>query len=201
MYASLQEKLSSLESNFQTLAKTSLIPEAQLPIAYLKKNHLNQYLLSLKLPSSFFAILRDQELSVSFLLQVGAIPDKRICDNCGRSMSLVFKARDERYQFECECGIAQSLIEKTIWGPSKLHQDKILLYVFFWVMNLRDKEIQHLLGINYKEAKFCDTVLRSLISGHYMKNLPKFKGIVEIDESCFRSSKSRFKFGQNSAEK
>ncbi|CAG9328273.1 unnamed protein product [Blepharisma stoltei] len=200
----LKVKLANLEGTLYNLTKHTLIQEGQLPNSYVKKHALNEYLLKLPLPSNFFAILKDKELSMSFLLQVGAIESRRSC-HCGRDMALILRDREEKYEFECYCGASESLIERTIWEPAHLTQENILLYIFLWAMNMRDKEIIHLLGISSYDAKYCDITLRKIISNYYIKNLPKFKGIVEIDESCFRSSNSstsrNVKFGQNSPEK
>ena len=40
----------------------------------------------------------------------------------------------------------------------------------------------------YKEL---EALLTSVISQHFIRNLPKFRGTVEIDESCFKSSATK----------
>jgi len=50
--------------------------------------------------------------------------------------------------------------------------------------------------MQYIEAKYCDKTLRNIISKHYIKNLTRFSGVVEIDESCFLKYTRKLAMGQ-----
>jgi len=103
------------------------------------------------------------------------------------------------YGFLCECTKTKNLLSGTIWESTKISQDKILLFLFLWIMNLREKEICLLLGLEKIDAIHIDNTLNHIISEHYVSTLPKFTGVVEIDESCFR--KNTGAFGQAHPEK
>mmetsp|Transcript_31546 Transcript_31546/g.31274 ORF Transcript_31546/g.31274 Transcript_31546/m.31274 type:complete len:405 (+) Transcript_31546:80-1294(+) len=196
----LEEKLKNLELAFSDMPKNSLLPESKLPISYVKKHSLKDFLLDMQVPTNFFTIIRDQQLSISFLLQTGAIDSEKKCE-CGNDMVLAHDDMRNEYIFICDCSKQKSLIQGSIWQGTRLSQDKILLYIFLWAMNLGDKEITQLIDINKIDAMCIDAKIRKIVSEHFIRTLPKFKGIVEIDESCFRNSSKILSFGQSAPEK
>ncbi|CAG9328732.1 unnamed protein product [Blepharisma stoltei] len=196
----LEERLTNLESNYSEIIKNSSQPDAKLPMSFIFKQSLKDYLLALQMPTNFFSLIRDHELSVSFLLQTKVIESEKKCE-CGKEMVLKFCEYSNEYIFTCECSKSKKLLHGSIWEDTALSQDKILLYLFLWAMNLGDKEISELLGIRNVEQTEIDEKLKKIVSEHFMRTLPKFRGIVEIDESCFRSGKGPLGFGQTTPEK
>lgn len=190
----LEEKLRNLETSYNDIANRSIITDSHLPVDYVKKHSLKEYLLNLQLPSNLFGIIRDVQSSASFLLQSGAFDTSKKCA-CGNDMKIVNDLGRENYAYLCECGKATSLFEGTIWEESNLPFDKILLFLFLWIMNLSIRDITQVLGANRASMIDLDIKLTKIVSDHYLRVLPKFRGIVEIDESCFRKSSKPLNFG------
>jgi len=178
----LQQKLTHLKKQYSELSRTQSI---QLPLAFLKTKSPKDYFMNLKLPSNFFSLLTEPEYSLSLLFQTGTFDSESLC-SCGRAMSIRWKEGMEA-SFQCVCGKTKPLLEESFWKGLEMEQSKILAYLFLWTMDLRPREIANFLDISQNQSRKVSEKLRKVVGMHFLDSLPCFSGIVEIDESCFRS--------------
>ena len=58
-------------------------------------------------------------------------------------------------------------------------------------MGCKGKDLVSLVGTTKEVSSPLELLLSTVISNHYVANLNKFRGVVEIDESCFKSSTTK----------
>lgn len=198
----LKQKLKSVQNSNEELSKNKsellatlaqikqklYMKSAILPKNYLREAGLSQYILNLNLPLNILSIVYDPEFAMSFLFQKKILDPVRIC-GCGKQCEL--KPFLKSFYFYCECGFKCPVTEGTFWDHPDISVGKIVLILFLWTMNQPNTNILNLVNVERKVIKPITEKLRSIIAEHYRSTLPKFKGVVEIDESCFRSSKDK----------
>lgn len=175
-------KLSSLLSNISKLEPN----DAFLSNSFLKKTDLLAYYQTIKLPSSLFEIVKNSEYSTGYLLQSGLLTPCKFC-TCGKALKL-FQSKYGELTFQCPCSKSFPLFHNTIWAPLGLSSDQIILFIFLWLLGLKYKNMRILLSIDKPRSRSLEGLLLDVISAHFVKTFRRFKGVVEIDESCFKHS-------------
>jgi transposase-like protein len=188
----LKKRLEVLEARYRSL--TSLQPQTEtqtLPMKILKQFDLCEYLLNLSLPKSFFSMLNNHDYCMSFFLKSGLISTEKRCFDCilpdgsPPSMKLMhFPTRG--FEYICQiCKKSRNFLSGTIWEKSNLSIDKMLQFLFLWVMDMKIFDISWVINLDRIYVTSLVNKLRKIVSYHFVTTLPKFRGIVEIDESCF----------------
>jgi transposase-like protein len=155
-----------------------------LPKPYVRDNNLVDYIQNLTLPMNLLTIVYDPDLSLAFILQKGLARSSFTCP-CGSPCSL--KRQDSDFFFICPCGQIFHIFRNTIFEKFEFPPGKLVLSFFLWTMNLTSANIRQILSIDRDMCSdFCAT-LRKVIAEYYVETLPKFRGVVEIDESCFKT--------------
>ena len=150
-YKRITGRISLLENRFKKAAECQIVENIK-PISTRRDQKLHEYLLKLSLPDCFFNVCKDQELAMSFLMKSGIVPKSISCPTCNSSTNLEYNGL-RGYCFKCtSCYYFSSAKEFTFWAKSKLPIDKLLLFVFLWVMALKDSEIACLLDISINVA-------------------------------------------------
>ena len=157
---------------------------SNLPSFYTKKNFTLDYFYNLKLSNSIFDIIRSQEDSIAFMLQKGLVTPLKTC-SCGKPLTFTQGGYGESI-FVCQCKNSYKLFDKSIWEPVDTPAERILLYMVLWIMGLKDKYLRTISGVPKLRAVALESILFDQISDHYLKTVGKFRGVVEIDESCFK---------------
>ena len=183
----LQDKLKFYNSEIRK-DESSKVPENSL--MSLKQENLLEFLYKQVTPSSLFSVLRSSEFSTCFLLQSGIVAPNTTCP-CGQTFKLNEIFGPLKYLYKCSCGAIQSFFEKTMWKKLIDTPQKLLSYIILWLIGTRITGIQRLLGRENRKLAKIGLLLQSLVSEHYVNTLPKFRGIVEIDESCFKHSTTK----------
>ena len=83
------------------------------------------------LPGSFFSVIMNEDLAISFLLHAGILPLKKEC-SCSQQME-IYKAR-LCFLYRCECGMLSDVLEGKIWKHLNLPLDKVLLCLLYLVV-------------------------------------------------------------------
>lgn len=176
----LSAKLTSLLSNISKLEPISSFFTS----SFLKRTDLLKYYQTLKLPSSLFEIVKNNEYSVGYMLQSGLLTPKTTCI-CGRPL-LLFQSKYGELNFQCACSLSFPLFHSTVWATFEMSADQIILFIFLWILGLKYKNMRILLTIDKTRSKSLEGLLLDVISDHFAKTFKRFKGVVEIDESCFK---------------
>jgi hypothetical protein len=183
-------KLKQLQASIEKLGNGRL--SSQLPAPYLRKTDLLNYYLNLKLPTSLFQIIRRKEDTIAYMLQSGMYIPLKKCF-CGKAVQLT-QLKYEDIAYLCQCGASFHMFESSVWERFHLIPEKILLFMFLWLMGQKLKSARQLVDISKEKARMLEDFLLELISEHFVSTFEKFHGIVEIDESCFKhttTSRSR----------
>jgi hypothetical protein len=159
---------------------------SMLPTFYLKKNSTLDYFMNIKTHLSIFEVVRSREDSVAYMLQNGLLVPLQTCD-CGKSLTMT-QGDYQEIVFSCVCKKTYKLFEKSIWEAINLPAEKILLYIFLWLMGLKDKHLRTLVSVPKPNAMILENLLYDEISRHFIQTMGQLKGVVEIDESCFKHS-------------
>lgn len=188
----LRNRLQLLESRYRTLsALQPKLETSTLPMAILKQFDLCEYLLHITLPKSFFNLLNSHDYCMSFFLKAGLIslekpcPDCRLPDGTMASMKLIhYPTRG--FEYVCPvCKKFTNFLANTIWEKCNLSIDKMLQLIFLWVMGMKIFDISWVINLDKIYVTQLVSKIRKIVSYHFVKTLPKMRGIVEIDESCF----------------
>lgn len=159
--------------------KSSVIPKSSTSYeSYLK------YIQTLILPNDILAIIYSPEFSLSFLLQKNFIASTKNC-KCGQICKLA--PFEKSFIFNCSCGFKCPVTDNTVFECRNMEVGKAVLIIFLFIMNQTNSSISDLTSIEKKDIRRILGNMKSIISNYYIKNLPKFRGVVEIDESCFRT--------------
>ena len=94
---------------------------------------------------------------------------------------------EKSFIFNCSCGFKCTVTNSTIFDCRDIDVGKAVLIIFLLIMNQTNSNIADLTNIDKKVIRRITGNIRNLISNYYIRNLPKFRGVVEIDESCFRT--------------
>lgn len=161
-------------------------------------------LLSKDLPSNFFNLCKDPELAMSFLVQSGTIPKTRKCDKCFTDSGAPDMKLENYgalgFSFRCpQCFAKSSVKEHTFWSRCQLSIEKILLFVFLWVLYVKDADVASLLDSTASHIASLSRKLRKLTCKDFLDNIPKFTGVVEIDEQNFVKRKIEIGKGKTPA--
>lgn len=178
----LTKKLEALTNSIEKLGNGRLT--SNLPSFYTKKNFTLDYYYNLKLPHSIFDIIRSQEDSIAFMLQKGLVMPLKLC-SCGRPLIFTKGGYGEAI-FVCQCKNTYKLFDRSIWETLDTPAERILLYIVLWIMGLKDKYLRIISGVPKMRAVALEGILFEQISNHYLETIGKFRGVVEIDESCFK---------------
>jgi transposase len=183
----LREKAELLE---QRLREYENQRDYHLPPAILKTQDPLNYYLSIDLPRSFYEISKDFEYSFSFMLRSGMLPSTAECDSCksgrGEPLAMVLMPTDtKQFQFVCpNCQHSKLITDGTYWQDAKLPYDKVLMFMFLFALGLKDTSVTRFVRESRYLSQLCKA-LRHTIAEEFVQTLPKFTGIVEIDESHF----------------
>ena len=188
----LQDQKSEILLTLSTIKEKLYLKNPLLPKNYIREGQLLEYIAGLTLPHNILTLIYDPEFSLAFLFQKGLIKSSHTC-SCGTLCSL--KRQGNHFFFACECGKLEHYTSSSIFEDSALSPTKIVLVIFLWVMNTTNSNISQL---GYLEPSITNAImgkLRGIVADYYDQTLPKFRGVVEIDESCFktgRDKKNRF---------
>lgn len=148
----------------------------------------SEYISGLELPVCFFHILKNTDLALSFFVKANIVPTELQCP-CGENFLL--GKHFGKTVYECVCGAFTDIFQGLVWRGLPLAPDQILLVLFLWVQNIKQREIYTFTGISLHNVKRICRDLRKIVVHDFLLNFTKFEGVVEIDESCFKSTYKR----------
>jgi transposase-like protein len=144
------------------------------------------YLSKQNLPSSLSSVICSKQFSVGFLIQSGIVVPSDKCI-CGSSMPLMQMGKSGNYVYLCRCGEIVPFLKNTIWGQSKFENPQhFLITIILFLTGCRDMEIRKLIAGYHFQTFHVFTMMRKVISQHYIESIGKLRGVVEIDESAFK---------------
>ncbi|OMJ90334.1 hypothetical protein SteCoe_7362 [Stentor coeruleus] len=143
------------------------------------------------IPNSIFSVITNNYYSSCFMIQTGLIELKTQCHQCTGKLGLYLNSAYGDFNYKCQCGEYWNFLDKTIWKDYKLNSRKILTLLIMFLIGCKAIEIKKLLNAECREYAPLARFIKKLISEYFIRSLPKFRGIVEIDESAFRSNKVR----------
>lgn len=156
------------------------------------------YLSKQNLPESLCSVICSKQFSIGFLIQSGIVIPNDKCI-CGDSMPLLQMGKEGNYVFLCRCGEIVPFLKNTMWSQSKFENPQhFLISIVLFISGCRDIEIRKLIAGYHFQTFHVFSTMRKLIAEHYIGTLPKFRGVVEIDESAF---KRKNKAGSQSSHK
>ena len=147
---------------------------------------MSDYIFNLVLPLNILSIVYDPEFSLAFLFQKGIIKRNQKCE-CGKEFCL--KKQSKHFFLVCECGNIHHITKGSIWEKYELPPSKIVLLLFLFTINSTTTYISEVINFDKVQTTEIIEKIRLIISTHFLNNLPKFRGVVEIDESCFKSGR------------
>lgn len=148
-----------------------------------------------EIPDSVFSVITDNYYSSCFMIQTGLVQLKTHCPQCAGKLGLYLNSALGNFNYRCQCGEMWNFLDKTIWKDFNLDSRKILTVLIMFLIGCKGVEIKRLLNAGCKEFSPLARMIKVIISEYFLRSLPKFRGVVEIDESAFRSkSKSRANF-------
>ena len=176
----LSGEVKLLEKRLEFVAEESKLARFRDPSLSLR-----DYLHQLELPNNFFQICKDSELSLSFLLKSDLLPSSRECHKCFQAMNLENHGY-AGYLFVCaKCRVQSSVKQDTFWHGLQMPPQKIVTFLFLWVLELKDSEIANMVDATQKSVSYISRKMRQLVSKDYCSKLPKFSGVVEIEVNNF----------------
>jgi transposase-like protein len=183
----LQKRLTSAQDGLSYLAKTKLPTPSSKPEIPDSPFDLSSSLFSAPLPESLFTVLVNPKQSLSFLFQSGLVSLTK-CAFCGNSkMRIAENSRTGRFSYYCGCGLEYPVMRNTLWGSEATDKpQQFLMSLILFMTGVKDIDICRLVGGNDQSVKDMIQLVLNVVSHCYLKNLPKFRGVVEIDESAFR---------------
>ena len=150
---------------------------------------LSSYFSELRVPNDFFSIVTREEFAIAFLLQSKFLPYSVTCQKCNIEMKITYYGFSGYIYYCFQCNSRNKLKNVTCFQSSPLNIEKILLFIFFWVLGIRDLDITNLLETSNHYTSVVSRKIRQLVGEEYVKDLPQFSGIVEIDELDFIKKK------------
>jgi hypothetical protein len=146
---------------------------------------ISEHLSKLLLPTDLFSIFTREDLTVAFMVQSTYIPPYIKCPNCRVEAHIVYYSYTG-YAYICFlCKFKTKIKAVTMFQNSPLSLEKVLLFVFLWVLGLRDQEISSLLEVSKSYISGIARKLRQMVGDEFSRTLPVFSGVVEIDEMDF----------------
>ena len=173
---SLQLKLNVLNEATQN--------EIKLP-AKAQQASLHNILDDFVMPGSFFEITKDPQKSLAFLIKTGVLRSSYNCKRCGQTCKIEHAGYMGFFWACVACSWRVSVKDGTFWAKCQLPVEKVLLFLFLFLMDCKDTEIERYLDIGLFSAQKYSKRLRKLIVKNWLDNLPKFTGTVEISEVNF----------------
>ena len=146
---------------------------------------LSEHLAKLILPDDFFSIITKEDLTIAFMIQVRFIPLTLFCHKCNADMPITYYGWTGYAYFCFTCSAKNKVKNVTCFQNSPLSLEKVLLFVFLWVLGVRDREISNLLEVSHNYLSAVSRKLRQIVGEEFKKSLPVFSGVVEIDEYDF----------------
>ena len=184
----LEEKKEVLET-LSTIKEKLYLKNPMLPKNYIKDGQLLDYIKSLTLPHNVLTLVYDPEFALAFLFQKNLINSNFIC-SCNKKCSI--KRQGKHFFFVCDCGKMEHYTKGTIWEKTELPPSKIVFILFLWVMNITCANISQLVSLDPSITNDIVDKVREIIAFNYSDTLPKFRGVVEIDESCFKTGRDKY---------
>jgi transposase-like protein len=185
----LERQKQELIDSLITIKEKLYLKNPILPKRYIRDSQLVEYILNLSMPLNILTIIYDAELALAFLFQKKML---RSSLKCKCSKDCVLKRQNKHFYFVCDCGGIFHVTHNSFWEKYELPPGKIVLMVFLWVMNTNNPNISQVLCLDTGIVNEIIDKIRGIVSQHYVDTLPKFKGVVEIDESCFKTGRDRF---------
>ena len=146
---------------------------------------LSDHFSQLRIPNDFFSIVTKEEFAIAFMVQVNFLPASIFCQKCSAEMKIIYY-ESCGYIYSCYlCSSKNKIRNVTCFQNSPLNIEKILLFVFFWVLGIRDLEISNLLEVSHQYISSISRKVRQVVGEEFLKDPPKFSGVVEIDELDF----------------
>lgn len=181
------EKLKGLiaiaEEKIKTISKEAIGFEDNL--SHKSGESLSEHLSKLVLPTDLFSIFTREDLTMAFMVQSRYIPPYIKCPNCKADAHIVHFT-SPGYAYNCFlCKFRTKIKAITMFQNSPLNMEKVLLFVFLWVLGLRDQEISSLLEVSKSYVSGISRRLRQMVGEEFLKSPPVFSGVVEIDEMDF----------------
>lgn len=183
---SLFEKLSSLNRCANSFETGTFSKKSSLTSPEGKQQSLMDYMMQINTSTSIFSIITNREIAISYVLQTGIyVPNMRCM--CGKELELAIDPSNKDYVFICACQKQFYFFERSIWEPFKMTPEKLVYFIFLWLLGCKPKDLISMLGMETRSFYDLESVLTTAVSKYFIGNLPKFRGVVEIDESCFKS--------------
>lgn len=155
------------------------------PLKLISGAPLTEYLAELVLPNDLYSIFTSENLSLAFMVQINFIPPATVCYRCYSDMPISYFPSSGYIYYCYNCHLRNKVKNETCFQCSPLKLDKILLFIFLWVIGIRNQEISTILGANFGYISNVTRKLRQIVGEEFKKDLPKFSGIVEIEEFDF----------------
>lgn len=185
-----QKKITLLSNNI-TLTEDIIAPQ--------KGVSLSNFFQTLSLPQDFFTIVTREDLTIAFMVQSKFLPPYQVCLNCNTDMPITY-FNHTGYVFYCfDCKSRNRIKNTTFFYNSPLTLEKILLFVFLWVLGIRDIEIANLLEVSKAYVSTVTRKIRQMVGKKYLESPPQFGGVVELDEMDF--IKRKIEIGKSKAVK
>lgn len=146
---------------------------------------LSDHLSKLLLPTDLFSIFTREDLTVAFMVQSNYIPANIKCPNCRVEAHIVHYSYTGYVYYCFLCKFRTKIKSITMFQNSPLSLEKVLLFVFLWVLGLRDQEISSLLEVSKSYISGMSRKLRQMVGEEFNRTMPVFSGVVEIDEMDF----------------
>lgn len=181
----LQQK-NEVMSTLSMIKEKLYLKNPMLPKKHIRDEHLLEYIKSLTLPMNLLTMVHDTEFALAFLFQKKLIDLDFKCP-CGGKSNL--ERRNKHFFFACPCGKSEHYTKNSMWEGSALPPSKLVLIIFLWVMNITYTNISQLVSVKSNFTNEVTSKIREVISKNYSATLPKFRGVVEIDESCFKTGR------------
>ncbi|OMJ83814.1 hypothetical protein SteCoe_15225 [Stentor coeruleus] len=188
MKQNLIDEKKELLASLATIKEKMYLKNPILPKNYIRDSRLLEYIMNMNIPLNILTIIYDPEFSLAFLFQKGILKSKHLC-KCQAECQL--KRQGKHFFFVCDCGNVEHITKGSFWEKYELPPSKIVLTLFLWVMNITSANIAQLLTLTAEITNPVTEKLREIISAEYLNTLPKFRGVVEIDESCFKSGRDK----------
>lgn len=160
---------------------------------------LTDYLLTINLPQDFFTIITREDLTVAFMVQSKFLSTSQTCKQCQTEMPITYFANTSYVYYCFICKTRNKIKSTTLFQGSPLSLEKILLFIFLWVLGLRDVEISNLLEVSKPYTSTMSRKIRQLVGEDFSKSPPQFSGVVEISEMDF--IKRKIEIGKSKAVK
>lgn len=195
------EKLKSLlitsEENIR-ISNNSQIQFTKKP-SQVKGVALSEYFSKLVLPEDLFTITTKEDLSIAFLIQIEFLPFSIFCHKCQKDMPIVYFGYCGYIYYCFSCLAYNKVRTMTCLQHSPFSLEKAILFVYLWILGIRNREISSLLEISHGYISRVARRVRQIVGEEAKNNLPRFSGVVEIAEFDF--VKRKIEIGKSKSQK